>query len=209
MNRRPEPRGFTARWKQQHAFMMERYAEHVVREIRGEPGLRSWFVGRPGTGMYSFRVVEHPGGLTIMGDSAPGRCGVNICYGIDWFIGKGRNAAPEAEYLASKSGLEQTQRRDLFDDWCVRELATTKSEALESREIWDDSPECLAAWEERREAIREVKSYGDEERWYDVYMALPQGDTDDGLPGHNYDPIAVGVLRAISDTMRRLIGGEA
>jgi hypothetical protein len=196
---RVQPRGFGARLVCQYDFMMERYKDHVVRSLRGKPGLRSWCIGSPdGSSWYSFRVTEHPGGITLTGDTVNG-AGVVIAKPLGWFLG-----SANARYLASKTSLRQGWRADLFDDWCIEELAAGFDQAVATGEWEDDERN---KWEARQEAIREAQQCGAMDDIHGVFDALPQRDTDDGLPaGWDYSPVDVANIRAIGDTLRRLMG---
>ena len=197
-----EPRGFTERHDEHYRRMMEHYANHVIRSHRGEPGLQSWMVGSAdASSWYHFRVTEHPGGIVVTGDTVAG-AGECIAKPLGWWLGTDE-WQPTGDYLGEKSSLVQAFRRELFVDWCIEYCKLSPADA-----VAEGVAETEEEHAERCECVREARRFAGDDDTHAAPDALPDSESEEP-PGWDYRYTDIANLRAMGDTLRRLLAADA
>ena len=94
------------RQREQVAHTAEKeFKDHMLTVEQGEGPVRMWYCGRPGTGIYSFRVIAAPGFLGVYGDVGDGMLMAYDRDLVKWLPG----AVRSPEYLMSKMRKKQKE----------------------------------------------------------------------------------------------------
>lgn len=130
--------------KRQQREQLERYAEesfkdHVLTVEQSEGPVRMWHCGKPGTGIYSFRVIAAPGFLGVYGDVGDGMLMAYDKDLIPWL----RSAVQSPGYLMSKMLKKQKEfNADEAREMMKRMVDESHAEDDEE-DIEGNSPELL------------------------------------------------------------------
>lgn len=83
----------------------ESFRDHVLTVEQATGSVRMWHCGKPGTGIYSFRVIAAPGFLCVYGDVGDGMLMAYDRDLVPWL----RGAVSDPHYLMSKMAKKQKE----------------------------------------------------------------------------------------------------
>lgn len=155
--------------------------------------VKSYYMRKPGTGLYRVLLTFTPEGICIQGDVTPECNGSVSCmgYGLDWFLN--RNGGKSLDTYMCEKFLQRKWVPDLAADAMERPEYEFRRAAT--------TPEQIEGLDQLCEEIRDggVSAEGT----YHSLEDLGFIDVAD-VPGFGYDPIEAGVLCAIQQRFAEL-----
>jgi predicted secreted protein len=146
------------------AYLAKRADEEFKDHVLVKEGEGRWFCGKPGTGIYSFRVLTAPGALIVYGDIYDAVLKPSDRDALAWL----RGSMGSLDYVLEKVTACADKRREFLRGEALRELAEMEQEHPER------AARIRAAWEHNRDW------QGEERAWIDALSA--EGMDVEGIP---------------------------